>query len=440
MTGVKHILELLFLTMTTQVLATGLKDYVPYKYEVLFTNPICKTYTYDGDVESNGGELLYSKPTGAYCKSSDSRASGNRHDAPQRRLIDWIRDPQTKTLFMAYLSFSNRTVAKEICDAVKKRDLKVTLVFDSNNEDDPGRMATANYLDDCENKDTGNSPYVVTRGNQNGLGYAHNKLFMINAGDAQGVRIAFSSGNMSSGVTTHHENWHFITTSPVSHFARMHECLRDGMLNHAESKKDYVSYIQKCRAGIDSPAEDDIEVYFIPGDGTKATNAIGKAMEEADSVHMAAHRFSYGAFIKMISRNLSKGVKFKLVVDDDIYWTGVYDQGMGRNTLSEYGKVNTLRKQGMEVKYMETYADDIFEPKSLQLQHNKFLIFTKEDGTGSVFAGAGNLTGSAFSTNFENFYMIHIPEVHEAFTSQYKHMWNNLATSYNNMPTELVLP
>ena len=57
-----------------------------------------------------------------------------------------------------------------------------------------------------------------------------------------------------------------------------------------------------------------------------------------------------------------------------------------------------------------------------------------------MFAGAGNLTGSAFSTNFENFYMIHIPEVHEAFTSQYKHMWNNLATGYNNMPTELVLP
>ena len=54
MTGAKHILGLLFLTMTTQAFATSLKDYVPYKYEVLFTNPICKTYTYDVDVESNG--------------------------------------------------------------------------------------------------------------------------------------------------------------------------------------------------------------------------------------------------------------------------------------------------------------------------------------------------------------------------------------------------
>jgi len=431
---------LLFLAQATLASATSLKDYTPYNYEVLFTNPVCKTYTYDGDVESNGGDLLYSKPQGAYCKSSDSRASGNRHNSPQRRLIDWIRSPQTKEIFMAYLSFSNRTVAKEICNAVKKRDVKVTLVFDSNNESDPGRMATANYLDNCENSESGNSPYVVTRGNHSGLGYAHNKLFMINAGDAQGVRIAFSSGNMSSGVTTHHENWHFVTTSPVSHFARMHECLRDGMLDYANSKKEYVSFIRKCRAGIDSPAEDDINVFFIPGDGAKATKAIGTAMGKAESVQMAAHRFSYGALIKMISKNLSKGTKFKLVVDDDIYWTGVYDQGMGRNTLFEYGKVNSLRKEGMDVRYMETYADDVFEPKSLQLQHNKFLIFTNEDGSGSVFAGAGNLTGSAFNKNFENFYMIHIPEVHDAFKAQYKHMWNDLATSYWDMPTELVLP
>ena len=436
----KHTLGLLILVYSTLATATSLKDYVPYNYEVLFTNPVCKTYTYDGDVESNGGDLLYSKPQGAYCKSSDSRASGNRHKSPQRRLIDWIRNPQTKEIFMAYLSFSNRIIAKEICNAVQKRDIKVTLVFDSNNESDPGRMATANFLAKCENRESGNSPLVFTRGNHSGLGYAHNKLFMINAGDAQGVRIAFSSGNMSSGVTTHHENWHFVTTSPLSHFARMHECLRDGMINHANSKKEYVSFIKKCRAGIDSSPENDIKVYFIPGDGREATNAIDRSIGKAEKVHMAAHRFSYGALIKMISHNLDKGVKFRLIVDDDIYWTGLYDQGMGRNTLYEYGKVNTLRKEGMEVKYVETFADDKFEPKKLQLQHNKFLIFIDKEGSGSVFTGAGNLTGSAFNKNFENFYMIHIPEVFEAFITQYRHMWSDLATGYWNMPTELVLP
>ncbi|MCO4795406.1 MAG: hypothetical protein KC493_16925 [Bacteriovoracaceae bacterium] len=420
--------------------ATSLKDYTPYNYEVLFTNPVCKTYTYDGDVESNGGELLYSKPKGAYCKSSDSRASGNRHNAPQRRLIDWIRSSETKNIFLSYLSFSNRTIAKELCKAVEKRDVKITLVFDSNNEADAGRMATANFLGRCKNKDTGNSPYIVTRGNHSGLGYAHNKVFMVNAGEQKGVKIAFSSGNMSSGVTTHHENWHFVTTSPISHFAKMHECLRDGMLDHANSKKEYISFIRNCRAGIDSPAEDDIKVYFIPGDGREATAAIDKAMGKAVSINMAAHRFSYGTLMKMISKNLKKGKKFNLVVDDDIYWTGVYGQGMGRNTTFEYGKVSTLRKQGMKVKYMETYADDVWEPRSLQLQHNKFLVFNNKDGSGAVFAGAGNLTGSAFTKNFENFYMVTIPEVHQAFVTQYDHMWNDLATGYSNMPTELVLP
>jgi len=94
----------------------------------------------------------------------------------------------------------------------------------------------------------------------------------------------------------------------------------------------------------------------------------------------------------------------------------------------------------MKDRYIQTYADDVWNPESMQLQHNKFLIFTFSGNSGAVFAGAGNLTTSAFNTNFENFYYIRIPEVYRAFMRQYELMWNDLARGHEDMPQELVLP
>ena len=58
----------------------------------------------------------------------------------------------------------------------------------------------------------------------------------------------------------------------------------------------------------------------------------------------------------------------------------------------------------------------------------------------AVFCGAGNLTGTGFSENWENYYYVTIPEVVEAYRAQYEHMWNDLATASADMPTENVMP
>lgn len=58
----------------------------------------------------------------------------------------------------------------------------------------------------------------------------------------------------------------------------------------------------------------------------------------------------------------------------------------------------------------------------------------------SAVGGAGNLTGTAFTTNFENFYYVEIPEVVAAYNTQYDHVWNDMATADANMPAENVLP
>jgi HKD family nuclease len=82
--------------------------------------------------------------------------------------------------------------------------------------------------------------------------------------------------------------------------------------------------------------------------------------------------------------------------------------------------------------------DDLENPVRMQLQHNKFVIFEFQRG-GSVFTGAGNLTTSAFENNFENFYMISIPEVVTQFQKQFDYMWD-ISTSVEKMPRQLVNP
>jgi hypothetical protein len=116
------------------------------EYTVLFTNPVCRRYAYSSnqDVVSNDGTRLEAKPENVFCTQSDGAASSARDSAPQKKLIDWIKDPDTKEIFFAYLSFSNRVVAAELCTAIQQRNVKVTMVLDRETE-----LAAANQVLAC---------------------------------------------------------------------------------------------------------------------------------------------------------------------------------------------------------------------------------------------------------------------------------------------------
>ena len=73
------------------------------------------------------------------------------------------------------------------------------------------------------------------------------------------------------------------------------------------------------------------------------------------------------------------------------------------------------------------------------MPNNKFIIFSKWDETGTILAGAGNLTNAAFYRNFENFYLISIPEVYQNFLRQYDYLWD-LGLSHQELPIKLELP
>ena len=84
------------------------------KWKVHFNFPIC-------DHSDQG------KPKGAYCEGTDSSAS-EKANGVEEQLISWIKDPETKGLYLSYFSFSNKNIAAALCVETSLRpDLKVTL-------------------------------------------------------------------------------------------------------------------------------------------------------------------------------------------------------------------------------------------------------------------------------------------------------------------------
>lgn len=434
---------ILLLFISSSALAVNISDYPFFDYKVIFTNPICKAYAYEEIVYANNGDILRTKPENVYCKRSDKEFNYKRKDTPNFYLQELIGDTNVTEMFLTYLSFSDAKVSQALCNAIENRNLKVTFIIDSKNSTGTrsrSAMKRFNEVAKCRAKDStlssgesANIPQMVVRGNTKGLGYAHNKLIIAHYKTPKKVTLVFSSGNMSSGTLIHHENWHFLTTSKDSYFYQTHKCLREGMLEHGDSKTSYKAYLESCRAKIDVAEESDIKAYFVPSDGKVAMDNILKNIQKANSVDIAVHRFTNKDLIQGLS-NAAKTKKVRFIADDDIFWTGKLRKRVGSNTPNEYYTMNTVRRAGADVRYMET------NEKSYLLHHNKMIIFNFPDGSGAVHAGAGNFTKAAFTKNFENYYYITIPTVVEKFREQYDHLFNNLATSWERLPKEYVTP
>jgi hypothetical protein len=420
--------------------AGSITEYENYNYDVFFTNPICKAYPYAETTYANDGTVLRAKPANVYCKRGDKKANLERKSSPNFNLRKLINDKNVNEMFLTYLSFSDSKVAKALCSAIQKRNLKVTLIVDSKNNTSErrgqGAMAKFDMISKCRpskasvrNGVKKNLPVTMTRGNIGGLGYAHNKIIMAKYKNAsKKTTIVFSSGNMSSGTITHHENWHFLTTSTESYFSQVHECIKSGMIKAGSTKTKYKKFIASCRSKIEASEESDMKVYIVPSDGKEAMANITKSIKKSKSVDVAVHRFTHRALIGALSTAAKAKKDIRFVGDDDLYWSGVQNDTVGSNMPFEARNVNTIRKAGVKIKYMQT------NESGRLLHHNKYIIFNYADGSGAVHAGAGNFTAAAFSKNFENYYFITIPEVVAKFRKQYDYMYNELATGVSKLP------
>jgi len=423
----------LFMLLTLNAFAISIKDYTPYKYEVYFTNPVCKEYFYESPVLTNSGNFVASKPKNVYCKDDDKLINEFRITSPNYHVLKLVNDKDVKELFLTYLSFSNHQVADALCRAIR-RDVKVTFIIDSNAKDRAGSREELDMIKSCRPINVENEPRTEFRGNISGLGYAHNKIILAHYKSNPDKRmVVFGSGNMSTGTTTHHENWNFLTTNKNSYFYQVHECIKEGMLN-IQSRKDFKTFMKECRSKIATQEEEDIKVYVIPTDGKAAMANITNKFDEATSIEGAAHRFTHLQITNAIIKAEKEFKRVRFILDDDIYWVGVRNKRTGASMFFEFLKAIKIIQAGADVRYMQTNQN------GWQLHHNKFLIFNFADGSGGVHTGAGNFTKAAFSKNFENYYYVTIPEVVNTFRTQFDHMFYELATPFGDLPAIYVNP
>ncbi|MCB0349175.1 MAG: hypothetical protein KDD37_10075 [Bdellovibrionales bacterium] len=414
---------LLFLTLGFSLSIT---DDPNYKHEILFTNPVCADYVYQEPVEANDGTMLSQKTKNAYCARGDAKVSGERENSPQQRLVDVINDEDTSEIFLAFLSFSDKRVLKALCDNIEKRDLKVTMILDSGTD-----KGTADKLLKCQGETS--QTEIHYRGEVSGIALAHIKMVITNPNEEVPHHLVFASANLSSGTVLHHENWNFMTLSDESYFMAAHLCAMNGMLYHADSGAEFRAFLKSCRAEIASEPEEDATVYFAPAEGRLAEKAMLDLISRSTDVKIAAHRFSNKKMIELLGLKLEhEGFTANLVVDDDIYWA-MKGMTIGANTKLEARHVDSLMGLGLEVQFVETNHYENL------LHHNKYMIFELEDGE-AVFTGAGNFTGNAFSSNFENFYVFSQPKVVRAYQKQYEHVLTDLSRPTEKMPTRLVKP
>lgn len=411
-------------------------------YDVLFTNPLCELYQYEQPMETADGQgEVSAKPKNVYCTKADLASSAARESSPQFRLLDWIEGTESgDQIFLAYLSFSNQAIADALCDA-EERGVDVTFVLDK-------AGSRSDQLEECGGE-------VLIRGHQGSVGFAHNKILMINpneAGpgddDAQFMRLSFGSGNMSSGTVLHHENWHFLEVARESFFVESHLCLMEALLDPeaTNGKGAFRESMNDCRAEIPFDEEQDIWAFFIPAleDSRFASDLVVEGIGAAGSVDIGAHRLGFSDMIGALADRLESDADFdmRLVADDDLYWLRPLEgagEKVGPNDFFEADNVERLQDAGgqdFQVKYMETnHAAHL-------LHHNKFIIFRDMPGVpDAVLCGSANLTGTGFGSNLENTYYIDIPHVVDAYKHQFELFWGNvpnaeapLATSPADMP------
>jgi hypothetical protein len=425
------------------------------------------------DLLADPDNLIATKPTNVYCHhATDADPSGARPESPQNRIAEWVDSTEDgDSIFLAFLSFSDALIADKLCEAIG-RGVEVDFVADK-------LSFRGEQLIDCGGR-------LHVRGSS--ARFAHVKLIMINPDepgpsdpDDEHVRISFGSGNMSSGTVLHHENWQFAEIARDSYFVEDHRCLAAGLLDEdASSRKDkFRRFINDCREPIPFSPEADIRSYFIPvnEDSDALVADVLAATRAAASIDGAAHRFSFfqqnpdklesePRLVDTIGARLADDpdFSFHLIADDDLYWlrpiTGEPGLTLGPNSSFELASIDHLTEMSggdgrFEVRYMETnHAGKACNGEggsrsSMLLHHNKFLIFRDmQDRSDAVMTGAPNLTGTGFTNNYENAYIIAVPHVVDAYKNQHARFWDGTelltdtqaaprATAVEDMPATL---
>ncbi len=427
-------------------------------FEVLFSEPSCKKYSYTSSVKSIKGTALKSKPHNIFCRSqNDLISSGDNHKSPQFRMLEWINDPNAKEIIFSSLSFRNQAIKKALCERTRKNEINVSFIM-SVSED----TSVAEELKRCNPQRVN---YKI-RGLENGLGYYNIKMFMVlnkelninqdwktQFADDDKFRISIFNGNLANGPVINFENWNFITTAAGAYFSQLHLCVYNSVWEDptGTDRVSFMKSIKACRNYLADKGvyeEKDIKAFFAPGegqnrdDGKLDNGSTGKSawkflesgygafpgIKNAQRIWIGAHRFFYNRMNAALKNRLYEKTRpeIRFLLDDDMYYRQKNPNHPSRIDTREWLFIEDLASRGAYARFFETNSQDqqIFNA-------NYFLLF-RENTPVAVYTGGGEFTAVNFTKNMVNSYYITIPTVVGHFRKFHERYWKSEVQLKNN--------
>lgn len=397
------------------------------------------------------------RKSNVWCTYKDDSKTAIKISGVEAKLKSWINDEKVKALYLAYMSFSNRGVKKALCDGAKKRKDLILKIFVNYSSYE----STEKFFNRCNrNKNVevfsrGKGPFT-----EKGSHLQHSKIFLaLETGELKNItdyssnelkeekgrRIRFtsSSANMSGfGTNLHFENWLFFNAKADDYVAQQNVCVFKAFGNEKvvsdstyrdKFKVRYADCVEKIYKSKRTKKRKDMTFYLVPAVDNKLARRPFQDLKKAalsakDEVLVAIHRLGSSALTGQVFKKLAykRGVKFKIIFDDDTLRVGKKDGGPSMSTDSyDVRNYRMLRDtKRAEIYFMETNARAIkvgMDDSSYKAQmfHNKFIVVDDK----FLFQGAGNFTGSALNykkdKNFEQFYLIKNRDIVKA----YKEAW-----------------
>ncbi len=422
-------------------------------------------------------------------EASNKRGSENPYrskDSPIHRIQDWIQSTKSSDeLFIASFSLSMASVANWTCEAAQ-RGVRVKVFM---HEPDFGSGAF-DIISKCPGVELLQFKSSGRLAHMKSIMVVYNNVEHSESLKDK-VRVSFQSGNISSGTWGHHENWNFITQDRQHWLSQDHICLRDAITPETVGNLGKLyQLLDQCREthGVNAARAQDsgIRNYFIPKSGgayddRKELDKLTAEIEKSSAVWIAAHHLTEPDLVKTLALRLKNNPNFKvrMLIDSELFWANFRDsenQGLSwkvdgkvygeSDSVSSYcqwaipeEKVRDVRCSLFNRGEFGDPIDELLQdqasklaygPRTLELAgaelrmmesnhlakmlfHNKIIIFHYEnpmgDIKGSVFTGAGNLSKAGFDKNFENYYLVTIPHVHEAFRVQFESLFNRAAAA-----------
>ncbi len=416
----------------------------------------------------NRGQCSHPPHPKTYCTTAVDKARIAQESGIEATLLSWINDPETEWVQFSYMTFGNPAIADALCQRAKNENFRVEILLKMDMLFPPEK-ASGPYkrLVECAN---GRNFQLYPRGDS---WLNHAKIFM--AGGPQRVHFTSSSANLSgSGTSLHYDNWLMLETPPTHKLAAANRCYLDAVKAAGESLHDNLTRLGQQRAelmaeksslesltGEQPPAiktrikaidkqleiqqdkgkilkaqelclakfpfaESEAIVFLgtpLPPKQQQVVDRLGTLIDHAkNSISIAAHKITKleGQSLPIVDKLLARiraGVKVSIVFDDDTILRyknigGITGQQVSPQEVDAY---LALEAGGANIKFLDTNEADF------ALMHNKFMIFDNA----TIFTGAGNFSRASLrGTNTEQFYIIAVPEIVEA----YQKGWNELYT------------